>query len=246
MYWLMNAWADFQRKFYVCFIKEDRWKMMLEGLGITLKITFFALIVGLIIGICVALVRSTWDRNGKAMHKGWRKLLLRVANRISVIYVTVMRGTPVMVQLLIWYFVILVASNNKQLVAICAFGINSGAYVAEIFRAGIMSIDYGQTEAGRSLGFNYVQTMRYIILPQAVKNVLPTLCNEFIALLKETSICGYIGLAELTRAGDIIRGRTYIAFLPLFAVAIGYLVMVIILTWLIGKLERRLRASDVR
>ena len=244
MYWLQDAWADFMRKMYVCFIVEDRWKMMLTGLGVTLKITFFALIVGLVIGICMALVRATWDRNGAAMHKGWRKLLLRIANRISVIYITFMRGTPVMVQLLIWYFVILVSSNNKQLIAICAFGINSGAYVAEIFRAGIMSIDYGQTEAGRSLGFNYVQTMFYIIIPQVLKNVLPTLLNEFIALLKETSVSGYVGVLDLTRAGNAIRGVTFSAFMPLIAVALIYLAIVMLLTWIVGIIERRLRKSE--
>ena len=156
------------------------------------------------------------------------------------------RGTPVLVQLLIMYFIIMVSARSKILVAVITFGINSGAYVAEIFRGGIMSVDKGQMEAGRSLGLNYVQTMYKIVLPQAFKATLPALVNEFIALLKETSICGYIGLNELTRGGDIIRGTTFDAFLPLFGVAIIYLVLVLIISWLTSLLERRLRKSDIR
>jgi ABC-type amino acid transport system permease subunit len=156
----------------------------------------------------------------------------------------VIRGTPVVVQLLIMYFIILASSNNETFIAIIAFGINSGAYVAEIFRGGIMSIDKGQFEAGRSLGFNYIQTMIHIIVPQMFKVVLPTLCNEFIVLLKETSIAGYVGIVDLTKAGDLIRGRTFSAFMPLIAVAVIYLFIVMLFTWLVGKLERRLRNSD--
>ncbi len=244
--WFNNLeWVvDFKSDFYVNFIKEDRWKLLLEGLGNTLAITFFAVLVGIVLGVLVAAVRSTWETNGENMRKSFGKGCLRVANAICKLYLTVIRGTPVVVQLLIMYFVIFAASNNKLLIAIIAFGINSGAYVAEIVRGGIMSIDKGQMEAGRSLGFNYYQTMFYIILPQALKNVLPALANEFIVLLKETSVSGYIAMQDLTKAGDIIRGRTYSAFMPLIAVALIYLTLVIFFSWLVGKLERRLRNSE--
>ncbi|MBE6753709.1 MAG: amino acid ABC transporter permease [Ruminococcaceae bacterium] len=231
-------------EFTLNFINEDRWKLLLEGLGNTLLITFAAVLLGIVLGILVAAVRSTWDKNKENMKKGLGKGILRLLNGICNLYLTVIRGTPVVVQLLIMYFVIFASSNNKILIAILAFGINSGAYVAEIFRSGIMSIDPGQFEASRSLGFNYAQTMFYVVLPQAFKNVLPTLANEFIVLLKETSVSGYIALRDLTKAGDIIRGRTYSAFMPLIAVALIYLVMVVILSWLVGKLERRLRNSE--
>lgn len=201
----------------------------------TLLVTFFAILIGIVIGFLVATVRSTYDKTGK----------LKILNILCQIYLTVIRGTPVVVQLLIIYFVIFGNVNiDKIPVAIMAFGFNSGAYVAEIFRSGIMSIDGGQFEAGRSLGFNYVQTMRYIIMPQAFKNVLPALGNEFIVLLKETSVAGYIALQDLTKAGDIIRSRTYDAFMPLIAVALIYLAMVLIFTKLVNMLERRLRNSD--
>ena len=197
--------------------------------------TFFAVIIGIVIGFLIAIVRSTYDKTGK----------LKILNFICKIYLTVIRGTPVVVQLLIIYFVIFGSADiSKVLVAIMAFGFNSGAYVAEIFRSGIMSIDNGQFEAGRSLGFNYVQTMIHIIMPQAFKNVLPALGNEFIVLLKETSVSGYIALQDLTKGGDIIRSRTYDAFMPLIAVALIYLVMVMIFTKLVNMLERRLRNSD--
>ena len=183
----------------------------------------------------MAIVRSTYDKTGK----------LRILNVICKLYLTVIRGTPVVVQLLIIYFVIFGSSDvSKVLVAVMAFGLNSGAYVAEIFRSGIMSVDNGQFEAGRSLGFNYVQTMMYIIMPQAFKNVLPALGNEFIVLLKETSVSGYIALQDLTKGGDIIRSRTYDAFMPLIAVALIYLAMVLVFTKLVNMLERRLRSSD--
>ncbi|WP_109711844.1 amino acid ABC transporter permease [Faecalicatena contorta] len=224
-----------QDRFYVNFIKENRWEYILDGLGVTLQVTFFAVIIGIVIGFLVAIVRSTYDKTGK----------LKILNFICKIYLTVVRGTPVVVQLLIIYFVIFGSSDiSKVLVAIMAFGLNSGAYVAEIFRSGIMSIDNGQFEAGRSLGFNYVQTMIYIIMPQAFKNVLPALGNEFIVLLKETSVSGYIALQDLTKGGDIIRSRTYDAFMPLIAVALIYLIMVMIFTKLVNMLERRLRNSD--
>jgi len=206
-----------------------------DGLKITLIVTIFAVLIGVLLGFLIAIVRTTHDKTGK----------LKILNAICKVYLTVIRGTPVVVQLMIIYFIIFGSVDiSKVLVAIIAFGINSGAYVAEIFRSGIMSIDNGQFEAGRSLGFNYAQTMMYIIMPQAFKNVLPTLCNEFISLLKETSVSGYIALQDLTKGGDIIRSRTYDAFMPLIAVALIYLAMVMIFTKLVSLLERRLRNSD--
>ena len=226
---------SFQERFYLNFIADDRWKYLVNGLKVTLTITFFALIIGVVLGFLVAIVRSTYDKTGK----------LKILNLICKVYLTVIRGTPVVVQLLIIYFIIFGSVDiNKTLVAVMAFGFNSGAYVAEIFRSGIMSIDDGQFEAGRSLGLNYAQTMFYIIMPQAFKNVLPALGNEFIVLLKETSVSGYIALEDLTKGGDIIRSRTYDAFMPLIAVAVIYLVMVMIFTKLVNMLERRLRNSD--
>lgn len=225
----------FQERFYDNFIKDDRWNYIWEGLTVTLRVTLFAVILGIVIGFLIAIIRSTYDKTGK----------MKLLNFICSVYLTVIRGTPVVVQLLIIYFVIFGSVDiNKIIVAIMAFGINSGAYVAEIFRSGIMSIDNGQFEAGRSLGFNYTQTMRYIVMPQAFKNVLPALGNEFIVLLKETSVSGYIALQDLTKGGDIIRSRTYDAFMPLLAVALIYLVMVMIFTKLVNILERRLRSSD--
>lgn len=236
-----------KEQFISNFIVDSRWKYLLSGLGNTLTIAFFAVLMGVVIGVVVATVRSTYDKNRETLVRGNNILgfwLFACVNQICKIYLTVIRGTPVVVQLLIAYFIIFVSSTNGIMVASIAFGINSGAYVAEILRGGIMSIDGGQFEAGRSLGFNYVKTMIYIIIPQVFKSVLPTLLNEFIALLKETSVAGYVGIVDLTKAGDIIRGRTFSAFLPLFAVAAMYLLMVIILTWLVGKLERRLRKSE--
>lgn len=232
-----------KERFIFNFIESDRWRYLWDGLGATLKVTFFALLVGVVIGIVVAIIRSTHDKNIKDM-KGLSKGILMILNLIAKVYLTVIRGTPVVVQLMIMYYVVMVASTNKILVATIAFGMNSGAYVAEIFRSGIMSIDQGQFEAGRSLGFNFVQTMQYIIIPQAFKNVLPALANEFIVLLKETSVSGYVALHDLTKGGDIIRSRTYDAFMPLIGVAIIYLVMVMFFTYLVGILERRLRNSE--
>ena len=227
--------STLQDKFYNNFIADERWRYIAEGLGVTLQVTFFAVIIGIELGFLVAIVRSTYDKTGK----------LRILNAICKLYLTVIRGTPVVLQLLIIYFVIFGSSDvSKVLVAVMAFGLNSGAYVAEIFRSGIMSVDNGQFEAGRSLGFNYVQTMMYIIMPQAFKNVLPALGNEFIVLLKETSVSGYIALQDLTKGGDIIRSRTYDAFMPLIAVALIYLAMVLVFTKLVNMLERRLRSSD--
>lgn len=219
------------------FIENDRWKYLTDGLKTTLLITFFAVLLGLVLGFLVAIIRSTYLRTKK----------LLIPDILCRIYLTVIRGTPVVVQLLIIYFVIFASVPiSKTLVAIIAFGVNSGAYVAEIVRGGIMAIDAGQLEAGRSLGLNYRQTMTSIILPQAFKNVLPALANECIVLLKETSVAGYIAIADLTKGGDIIRSQTFSAFLPLLAVAVIYLVMVMLLTHLVSRLERRLALNDRR
>ena len=227
--------SDFKARFIMNFIKDDRWHYIADGLKVTLIVTFCAVLIGVVLGFLLAIVRSTYDKNGK----------LKLLNLICQIYITVIRGTPVVVQLLIIYFVIFASVDvSKTIVAILAFGMNSSAYVAEIFRSGIMAVDNGQFEAGRSLGFNYRQTMIYIIMPQAFKNVLPALGNEFIVLLKETSVAGYIALQDLTKGGDIIRSRTYDALMPLMAVAIIYLVMVMIFSKLVSMLERRLRNSD--
>lgn len=225
------------------FIDDQQYMYIVNGLKTTILVTLLALVLGLLIGIIVAVIRTAHDQMGK---KSWRALPLILLNAICRVYLTIIRGTPTMVQLLIMYFVIFASSTNKVLVAVLTFGINSGAYVAEIFRSGIMSIDKGQMEAGRSLGLGYGKTMQKIILPQAIKNVLPALVNEMITLLKETSICGYIGLNELTRGGDIIRGNTFDAMPPLLVVAAIYLIIVMFFTWVMGKLERRLRESDNR
>ena len=243
----MSEWFQtIADKFYLCFIDDDRWMWLVDGLKNTLIITAFALLIGVVIGIVIATVRSTYDMNGEAMKKrgGASYVFLKIGNAICTVYLTIIRGTPVVVQLMIMYFVILVNEQNGVIVAIIAFGINSGAYVAEIFRSGIMSIDQGQFEAGRSLGFNYIQTMIYIIIPQAIKVILPTLWNEVIVLVKETSVAGYVGVVDLTKAGDRIRGRTFEAFMPLIAVAIVYLILVIILTQVLRLIERRLRKSE--
>ncbi len=242
MNWFDKLCSDFSLNF----IEDDRWKWILQGLGNTLLITFFALIIGVLLGIIIAAVRSTYDKNGADMKKrgGPAYVFLKIGNTLCNLYLTVVRGTPSVVQLLIMYFIILVNVTNGVIVAIIAFGINSAAYVAEIFRGGIMSIDEGQFEAGRSLGFNYMQTMFHIILPQAIKVILPSLFNEFITLIKETAVAGYVGVMDLTKAGDKIRGRTFFAFMPLIAVALIYLVLVILLTQLLKQLEKRLRKSE--
>ena len=217
------------------FIEADRWKYLADGLKVTLEVTFFALIIGIVFGFLLAVVRSTYEKTGK----------LKILNAVAKVYITIIRGTPVVVQLLIIYFVIFQSVNiSKVIVAFLAFGINSSAYVAEIFRSGIMSVDPGQFEAGRSLGFSYSQTMFHIIMPQAFKNILPALGNEFIVLLKETSVAGYIALEDLTKGGDIIRSRTYDAFMPLIAVALIYLCLVLIFTKLVSIMERKLRSNE--
>ena len=227
--------SGFKESFYQNFIEKDRWQYLLTGLENTLLITIFAVLIGVAIGFLVAIIRASHDKNGS----------LKILNFICRVYLTVIRGTPTMIQLMITYYIIFASVNvSKIFVAVCAFGINSGAYVAEIVRSGIMSIDQGQFEAGRSLGFNYVQTMRLIILPQAFKNVLPALGNEMIVLLKVTSISGYVGTMDLTKGGDIIRSTTYEAYLPLFGVAAIYLVIVMLMTAGVNRLERKLRTNE--
>ncbi len=233
----MDFFTEFGESFYENFIAENRWQYLVNGLGNTLLITVLSVIIGIILGFLIAVIRATHDKTGK----------FKVFNIIAKIYLTVIRGTPVVVQLLIIYFVIFASVDiDKILVAVLAFGLNSAAYVAEIVRSGIMSIDNGQFEAGSSLGLSYTQTMISIVLPQAFKNILPALANEFIVLLKETSVSGYIAIADLTKGGDTIRSQTYEPLLPLLAVAAIYLVMVMVLTHLVTKLERRLSKNDRR
>ena len=243
----MNEWfADIQAKFILDFVEKQRYIYIIDGLKVTLEVTFLALIMGLVLGAFVAIIRTSHDQLKEEQTKGLGGFLLKVANTICRLYLTIIRGTPTLIQLLLMFFVFLATSNSKVMVAVITFGINSGAYVAEIFRSGIMSVDQGQMEAGRSLGLGYADTMMQIIMPQAIKNCLPALVNEMITLLKETSICGYIGLNELTRGGDIIRGVTFDALLPLMVVAVIYLAIVMFFTWIMSKLERRLRESDIR
>lgn len=242
--WIVGAAQKFAESFKFAFIDGDRWQYMVGGLKNTLLVTIFALILGVALGIIVAVVRSTADTIGRK--RGFGNFLLRFFNKVCKIYLTVIRGTPVAIQLLIMYFIIFGSSRNTMLAAILSFGINSGAYVAEIVRGGIMGVDPGQSEAGRSLGLGYISTMQHIVVPQAIKSILPALGNELITLLKETSVCTFIGLTDITKGATIIQGRTFQAFFPLLGAAAMYLVMVMILSWLLGKLERRLRKSDRR
>ena len=232
--------ADFKAKFILNFIEDNRWKYITEGLGTTFSVTIFAIILGTALGFLVAVIRSTADKNDR------NPLIVRILDWFCKVYLTVIRGTPAMIQLLIMYYIVFTSPDiSKRFVAILTFGINSGAYVAEIVRSGIMSIDNGQFEAGRSLGFNYAQTMMYIVAPQAFKNVLPALANEFITLLKETSICGYIALTDITHGANVIRSQTYEPLMPLLAAALIYLAVVSLLSAGVSKLERRLR-TDAR
>ena len=239
-------WESLKMGFYQTFILEDNYQYFVKGLGTTLTVTVFALVIGVIIGVLVAIIRSAYDQQPERK-KG---LLLKILNGICKVYLTVIRGTPMMVQLLIMWFVVWASArstdSNMMKCAILAFGINSGAYVAEIFRSGIMSIDKGQMEAGRSVGLTYASTMRYIIIPQAFKNVLPALGNELITLVKETSVVTVIGLRDLTKGAMIVQSKTYQALVPYVAIAAIYLVIVMFLTWVMGKMERRLRQSDLR
>ena len=228
---IVSFFKTLWESFYYSVIYDNRYEYIIEGLLNTLLISFVAVIIGVVIGVVIALIRSYHDKTGK----------LKVADFISRTYINLIRGTPVILQLMIIYYVIFESVDiNIVLVGILAFGINSGAYVAEIIRAGINSVPSGQMEAGLSLGLTYGQTMKSIILPQALKNILPALCNEFITLIKETSVGAYIGIVELTKASDIIASRTYDYFFPLIIIAIIYLVLTLGLTKLVGILERKL------
>ncbi len=229
----LSAWAaDFANTFYKCFIKEDRYKLLLSGIGVTIRVSLIAVALGILIGLLVALCNLS------------NKKLLKA---IGGIYTDVIRGTPSVTQLMIIYFVIFATVNiPKWIIAGIAFGINSGAYVSEIIRAGILSVDKGQTEAGRSLGLNGYQTMIHIVIPQAVKNIFPALCNEFIVLIKETAIVGYVGLMDIQKAGDFIKSATFVAFMPLIGTAVIYYVLIKLLTLVFKKIEERLRKSEIR
>ena len=238
----LSFFQDFFVKFYQAFIEGDRWLQYLNGVKTTLLVTALALILGIVLGVLVAMLRTAHDQQ----RPGHRNPILAVLNLICKVYVTVIRGTPMMVQLLIMGFVIFASSRNFTMIGTLTLGINSGAYVSEIVRGGLMSVDKGQMEAGRSLGLNYMTTMRFIVIPQAVKAILPALGNEFIILLKDTSLITVIGGKELLYAAQGIHNRTYEQMFPLIGTAALYLVLVIILSWLLGKLERRLRQSDRR
>jgi len=224
--------ADFVETFYKCFIKDDRYQLLLDGIGVTIKISLLAVVIGIIIGLIIGLCSLSKSR---------------FLNFIGKIYTDIIRGTPSVTQLMIIYFVVFATVNwEKWVIAAIAFGINSGAYVSEIVRAGILSIDKGQTEAGRSLGLNATQTMMSIVIPQAVKNIFPALCNEFIVLVKETAIVGYIGLVDIQKAGDFIKSSTFEAFMPLIGTAVIYFVLIKVLTLLLARIEKALRKSETR
>ncbi len=239
---MAEFFSNLKDDFIQSFVEGDRWLLYVKGIGVTLEVAAVALILGIILGVLVAVVRTTHDQQRPGRHNP----VLGFLNGVCQVYTTVIRGTPVMVQLLIMYFVIFASTRNQVGVAMLTFGINSGAYVSEIIRGGIMSVDQGQTEAGRSLGLPYATTMRFIVIPQAVKNILPALGNELITLLKDTSIVTVIGLRDLTKAAQLVQGKTYQAFMPYVGIALIYLAMVMILSALMGALERRLRASDNR
>ena len=228
--------ADLVNQFYKAFLKNDRWMLFVKGLGNTLEVTLFAAILGVILGTLACLRNMSRGKNRKRT----------LASRIAFVYIDVIRGTPTMIQLLIMWNVIMATSKNKILVATVAFAINSGAYVAEILRGGIQSVDAGQMEAGRSLGLSKVQTVSYIVLPQAFKNCFPSLLNEFITLLKETSIASAVGLSELTHASDQVSSATYQYMMPLLGAAVMYFVVVKVLSILFGMLEQKMKRSDRR
>lgn len=233
---------SFQVKFYLAFIKENRWTQYVEGVGTTLLATALALVLGLVLGVLVAVVRTAHDQQRPGRHNP----ALAVVNAIAKVYVTIIRGTPMVLQLLIWMFVVFTFSRNATAVGVFGLGINSGAYVSEIIRGGLMAVDSGQMEAGRSLGLPYADTMRFIVVPQAVKAILPALGNEFIVLLKDTSLLTVIGGKELIYFARGVANRTYDQMFPLLGAACIYLVLVMIFSWLLGRLERRLRQSDRR
>ena len=232
MMWFESWWADMADTFYKCFIKDDRYKLLLDGIGVTVKVSLLAVIIGILIGLLIALCNLSKNKG---------------LNAIGKVYTDVIRGTPSVTQLMIIYFVIFATVDlEKWIIAAIAFGINSGAYVSEIIRAGILSVDKGQTEAGRSLGLSGIQTMMNIVIPQAIKNIFPTLGNEFIVLIKETAIVGYVGLVDIQKAGDFIKSATFEAFMPLIATAIIYFVLIKILRMGLDFIEKALRKSDVR
>ena len=228
-------------RFYTAFVEAERWKLYLKGLGVTFQITVAAISMGLVLGLVVAMVRTAHDQQ----RLGCRNLALGLVNAVCKVYTTVIRGTPMMVQILIWNFVIF-KTRNKILVGMAAMGINAGAYISEIIRGGLMSVDAGQSEAGRSLGLSYFDTMRFIVIPQAFKNILPSMGNELVTLFKDTSLVNTIGAAEMTYYATRIGGKTFDYMPPLLIIAAMYLVFVMGLTWLQGRLERRLRQSDQR
>lgn len=236
----IGFWKEQYVYFYQAFIENDRWLQYIEGVGTTIVTTACALIIGVILGVLVASVRTAHDQQ----RIGRRNPVLGFFNAIFKVYVTVIRGTPMMVQLLIMGFVIFKSSRNFTMVGALTLGINSGAYVSEIIRGGLMNLDRGQSEAGRSLGLGYIDTMRFIVIPQAFKAILPALGNEFIILLKDTSLLTIIGGKELVHAAQGIMNRTWEQMFPLLGISFLYLVMVLILSWLQGKLERRLRQSE--
>jgi len=232
MNWFTTWWADVANTFERCFIKDDRYKLLLDGIGVTIKVSLLAVIIGIFIGFIIALCNLSKKKG---------------LNIIGKVYTDVIRGTPSVTQLMIIYFVVFATvAWEKRIICAIAFGINSGAYVSEFIRAGILSIEKGQTEAGRSLGLSAFQTMVYIVIPQAVKNIFPTLCNEFIVLIKETAIVGYVGLMDIQKAGDFIKSATFEAFMPLIATAVIYFVLIKILTVSLGFVEKSLRKSEVR
>ena len=238
----LNFGQEFFFKFYQAFILKDRWMQYIGGVGTTLLVTALALALGIVLGSVVALVRVAHDQQRPGQHN----IILGILNAVCKIYTTILRGTPMMVQLLIWAFVVFKTSRNMIMVGVVGLGINSGAYVSEIVRGGLMSVDAGQSEAGRSLGLNYLDTMRFIVIPQAFKNILPSLGNEFITLFKDTSLVQAIGGAELAYYASTIGGTTFDYMPPYIGIAVMYLVIVVVLTALQGKLERRLRQSDRR
>ena len=244
--WFREWIAKVAKDFVTCFITKDRWKYIVKGLGNTLQIALAAVLLGILIGTIVAIIRSTHDKTHETMRPGPGRTLLNIANWLCKVYLTVIRGTPAMIQILIMFFVVFSTARNGTPVAMLTFGINSGAYVAELVRSGIAAVDPDQMEAGRSLGLSRLQSAWHIVLPQAMKNILPAIGNEMIALLKETAVAGYVAVQDLTRAGNLIRNNTYDSFNPLMLVAVVYLVLVIGMTQLLGLLERRLRRSDKR
>ena len=245
----LNFWQFLYKEIYLNVIKDDRWMQYLKGMGVTLQVSFYAILVGLMLGTLLAILRlpqiQTMSAKGRGFFPNLGVFVVKCLSKLAGGYINIMRGTPLLLQVLIINFGIFGSIRiDKVIVGVIACGLNSAAYVAEIVRGGIMSVEKGQTEAGRSLGLSGVRTMFFIILPQAAKSALPAMCNEFISLIKETSILSYIALTELTKAGDYIRSRTYSAFTPYIVSGLLYLIVVLSLTWVISKLERRLRNSD--